>query len=111
VIRLADGKLLPIAGDFDLASWVTEEVRSSAPRDYRPDLGEVERQAQYVLEQFSSQVSAESFLASSNRFAAKRSALELQVQDAVVDEAGRTNALRHVTAFFTALNSVKPGKP
>jgi hypothetical protein len=111
VIRMADGKLIPVAGDFDLASWVTEEVRASAPRDYRPDLGEVERQAQYVLEQFSSRVRAESFLASSNRFIKKRPALEFQVRNASVDEAGRTNALRHVTAFFAALSSVQPGKP
>ncbi|MDB6041256.1 MAG: hypothetical protein JWM99_5097 [Verrucomicrobiales bacterium] len=111
VIRLADGKLVPLAGDFDLASWVTEEVRLSAPRDYRPDLGEVERQAQYEMEQFRSRAAAENFLTSSNRFAAKRPAIELLVKNASIDEAGRTNALRHLAAFFDALTSAKPPKP
>lgn len=111
VIRLAEGKLVPVAGDFDLASWVTEEVRLSAPRDYRPDLGEVERQAQYEIEQFSSRVRPENFLTSSNRFAAKHPAIELLVKNASIDEVGRTNSLRHVAAFFGALTSVKPGKP
>jgi len=108
VIELADKKLVPVAGDFDLSSWVTEEVRLSAPHDYRPDLEEVERQAHYEIEQIQKRVGATSFLASSNRFALKRAAIEAQAATAQIDETGRTNALRHVTAFFDALGGVKP---
>ena len=96
----------PIAGDFDLSSWVTEAVRLSAPRDYHPELAEVERQARYEIEQIQQRVSGPSFAAASNRFVLQRGAIESQINASQIDGAGRTNALRHVTAFFEALASV-----
>jgi len=107
VIELPDGKLLPVAGDFDLASWVTGVVRLSAPRDYHPELGDVERQARFQLEQIQGRVSVQNFLAGSNRFILKKTAIESLINTNVIDEAGRTNSLWHVTAFFNALNAVK----
>jgi hypothetical protein len=107
VIELESGKLVPVAGDFDLSSWVTEAVRLSAPRDYHPELAEVERQARYEIEQIQQRVSGPSFAAASGRFVPQRGAIEAQINASQIDGAGRTNALRHVTAFFEALASVQ----
>ena len=106
VIELGSGGLVPVAGDFDLASWVTEVVRVSAPHDYRPELPDVDRQAYYELEQIQQRVSEPLFSAASNRFVPLRAAIESQIEAAVIDEPGRTNALRHVTAFYDALAAV-----
>lgn len=105
VIELADGKLVPVAGDFDLCSWVTETVRQSAPGGYHPELADVERRARYEIEQIQQSVTKPGFAAASDRFLAKRSAIESQINAALIDDAGRANALRHVTAFFEALPS------
>ena len=105
VITLSSGELIPVAGDFDLASWVTEVVRLSAPREYLPELPDIDRQARYEMEQIRSRVSESQFGAASNRFVTQRTAMESRINAAVVDEPGRTNALRHVTAFFDALTA------
>jgi hypothetical protein len=107
VVQLPGGRLAPVAGDFDLASWVTGTARLSAPREYHPELPEVERQARYEVEQIHERVGAERFAAGSARFEQKRGAMEALIAGAQVDDAGRTNALRHVTAFFNALAAVK----
>jgi hypothetical protein len=106
VIELPDDSLVPVAGDFDLASWVTGIVRVMAPSDYRPELPDAERQARYEMEQIQQRVSRASFTAAADRFMVKRSAIESQVNTAQVDEPGRTNCLRHVTAFYNAINAV-----
>ncbi len=106
VIELAGGGLLPVAGDFDLASWVTGLVRFMGPQDYHPELPDADRQARYELEQIKERVSAASFTAAKDRFVAKRSAIESQVSAALLDEPGRTNCLRHVTAFYDAVSAV-----
>jgi hypothetical protein len=108
VIELPNKQLLPVAGDFDLASWVTGKVRLSTPRDYRPDLPDVDRQARYQVEQIQGRTSAASFASASASFAARRPEIEHQISSADLDPDGRTNALRHVTAFFDALAAVKP---
>lgn len=107
VIELADKSLVPVAGDFDLASWVTEEVRSSAPRDYRPGFPAIEREALYQMEQIRRRVSPDLFLMASNRFTLKQTAMTDQIAQGVIDEPGRTNALRHVSAFLLALTAPK----
>lgn len=109
VIEKADGQLMPVAGDFDLSSWVTGTVRVTAPPGYRPDLPEIERRAHYELEQIAGRVSAASFEAARARFIPGRGAMELQIQAAQIDDAGRTNALEHVAAFYHALESVRRG--
>jgi hypothetical protein len=106
VIELVDGRLVPVAGDFDLASFVTGAVRLSVPHDYHPDLGDVERQARYEIEQIRGRVGAQSFLAAVERFTSKRAAIEGQAGAAEIDEEGRANALRHIIAFFEGLESV-----
>ena len=103
VMELPDLKLLPVAGDFDLCSFVTEEVQLDVPWDYEPDLPPLIRLARYDLEQIKSQVEEDVFTKAKNRFETKRDALELKINAAMVDEAGRTNALGHVSAFFDAL--------
>lgn len=105
VLTLANGQLLPVAGDFDLASWVTGEVRLSAPRDYHPELPDIERQALYSVEDIRAHADTLTFGQATARFAWRRSAIEDRVHAAEIDDAGRTNALRHVTAFFDALTA------
>ena len=107
VVEFPDKSLLPLAGDFDLASWVTGEVRLRAPQDYRPDLPPLEREARYAVEQVHQSVGSPVFQAASARFIAKRSAAESLIASASLDEAGRGNAQRHVAAFFDALASVE----
>jgi hypothetical protein len=106
VIELPDLKLLPVAGDFDLCSFVTGEVRLDVPWDYRPEMPPLERQARYDLEQLKARLSEQNptfFTNAAARFESKRTALEGKVNSVVMDEQGRTNALQHVTAFFTSL--------
>ncbi|MBN8246269.1 MAG: hypothetical protein J0L84_02355 [Verrucomicrobia bacterium] len=103
VIERADGRLIPVAGDFDLASWVTEEVQDTVPHDYLPELPLLDRRARYELEVLGKSVTPAQFAAAKERFASKRSELESLVQGALVDEVGRTNALRHLTVFQNAL--------
>jgi hypothetical protein len=106
VIELATGQLVPVAGDFDLCSWVTEIVKVSAPHDYRPELPAIDRQAHYELEQIQRRVSGEIFEQARARFTGKRSAIESQIAGALLDDLGRSNAVRHVTAFYEALAAV-----
>ena len=108
LIRLANRQLLPVAGDFDLASWVTGEVRPTYPRDYRPELPPLNRQVYYQLEQIQRRASNTAYQSASNRFVLGRAAIEARIQGAEIDEPGRTNALDHVTAFYEALSAIKP---
>jgi hypothetical protein len=109
VIELADGAFLPVAGDFDLASWVTGEVRLNAPHDYRPDLPDLERQAHFETQRIWGIAGPDLFTASQERFLQHRTAVEEHVLSAVLDEPGRTNALQHLTAFYEALGeAAKP---
>lgn len=100
-------RLVPVAGDFDLASWVTGLARRSAPRDYHPELGDIERETRYALEQARQRVAPANFLAARQRFADKRALLESHLASARIDEEGRANALRHVAAFYDALEAVR----
>ncbi|MBN9692175.1 MAG: hypothetical protein J0M24_18170 [Verrucomicrobia bacterium] len=106
VIQLSNGTYRPMVGDFDLASWVTAEVRPNFPHDYLPELPELDRQARYELELIQKSVSAEVFQTGRAHFESHRTALESWVAAAEVDEPGRTNALNHVTTFFGALSAV-----
>jgi hypothetical protein len=103
VIRLPTGSLVPLAGDFDLASWVTGSVRSSAPRDYHPDLPDVERQARFEVERLRGRAKPDAFDSARGRFERGRPQVEARIRNARIDDAGRTNALRHLTAFHEAL--------
>lgn len=103
VIRLADGKLIPLAGDFDLSSWVTEQVRLTFPRDYHPELPDRDRQVRYEFDQIRGSVTPAVFGAARDRFVSRRADLESLIQAAVVDDAGRTNAVAHVATFFDGL--------
>lgn len=106
VIVMATGEMIPVAGDFDLSSWVTEEVSLTAPWDYFPEMPDVEREARYRLEGIQKSVSLETFTAAATRFIEKRQALTALVNDAQLDPVGRTNALRHMTAFYDGLEAV-----
>jgi hypothetical protein len=109
VIEVPGGKLVPVAGDFDLCSFVTEEVRPSVPWDYHPELPPLEREVRWKLDVISKEVPAEIFAAAKNRFIPKRAAVEALISGALLDEPGRTNAQHHVTAFYDAMNAVSAG--
>ena len=113
VIELPSLQLLPVAGDFDLCSFVTEEVRPNVPWDYHPELPMLERQARYNLEEIKgrlSETNSEVFSMARTRFEQKRLQIETQINSAIVDESGRTNAIAHVAAFFTALTALEQPK-
>ena len=110
VIALPDGKFLPVAGDFDLCSFVTEEVQLNAPWDYYPELPPLDRETRWRLEVIRRDVPAGVFTAGKERFLAKRADIEALAGSALVDDAGRTNAQKHVTAFYGALELLGPTK-
>jgi hypothetical protein len=98
---------VPVAGDFDLASWVTAVVRHISPYDYHPELADIEREALYSLERIRAEFPSSQFESARQRFTSKRSLIELKVTSAEVDEEGRVNALQHVTAFYGALEKIR----
>ena len=71
VVALPDGGLLPVAGDFDLCSFVTEEVQLNAPWDYHPELPALRRETRWRLDVINRDVSAEIFAAGKERFISK----------------------------------------
>lgn len=103
VIELPDKQLVPVAGDFDLASFVTGQVRRSAPHDYHPELPDLDREALYRVDEARKNAGSERFRTAAARFESQRPGLEALINSAEVDDAGRINALRHVEAFFNAL--------
>jgi hypothetical protein len=103
VIEMPGGGYVPVAGDFDLCSWVTGSVLDSAPHDYMPDSPPLVRRTWWELEQLFHAVGWEQFSTAANRFLAKRDDMEGLVAAAVIDEDGRTNAVEHVTTFYSRL--------
>lgn len=113
VIEFPDGSFLPVAGDFDLCSFVTEEPQLDVPWDYHPELPPLERQARHDLEEIKGRVSEENpavFTQARERFTARRTEIETKINSVIIDEIGRTNALAHVNAFFNALSAVDPDR-
>ena len=105
VLKLANGTYLPVAGDFDLSSWVTELVKGTTPPDYHPDLPDLDRRARYELGQLRESVGRQVFQNAKDRFLTARGGIESLVTEAEIDDAGRTNAFRHILAFFEALSA------
>lgn len=107
VIELPDKRLTPVVGDFDLASFVTGEVRVSVPAEYHPELPDLERQALYDVEQVRQSAGEALFTAARDRFLLNREAIETQIHAAEIDDEGRANALEHASAFYDALAAVR----
>ena len=103
VIALPNGTWIPMAGDFDLASWVTAKVRLNAPHDFRPDLPDLEREAFFQVDTVRQRVGDARFMAGRTRFVERRPVLEDRIRTAVIDDAGRTNVEAHLRAFYQAL--------
>lgn len=104
VVQLENGNLVPVAGDFDLCSWVTGRVRVTAPRDYLPDEVELVRQIRFELGRVREMFGATLFENGVDRFVRYREALEEQVCGADLDGEGRDLVLEHVAFFFDELN-------
>lgn len=104
VLVQPDGSFIPMAGDFDLASWVTDRVRLNAPHDYRPELPALEREMYFQVEAVRQRTGVVAFDTATTRFREKRAALEQLIRSAAVDDAGRRNIQNHLSTFFTALN-------
>jgi hypothetical protein len=107
VVKLPNDQLLLVTGDFDLASLVTGEVRLSVPRDYRLDLGDVEREVLYRIEQLYGRTDPSLMADAKARFVEQRLALETLIESASLDQEGRENARRHLAAFYDALNALR----
>ncbi len=105
-LEFPDGHLVPVAGDFDLASWVTGVVRGDAPDKYHPELAELERETLYDVEQIKGRVDSLNFAAGVARFEQARVKLEAIIASANLDAEGRTNVLRHVSAFYDAVTQL-----
>lgn len=107
VIQFPDGRYWPIAGDFDLSSWVTERVQLNAPWDYHPELADIDREARFQTEKIQTGADPSIFAAARDHYLARRTTLEALVAGAQLDDAGRTNAQRHIQAFYAALEPIK----
>ena len=75
VIALPNGSLIPMAGDFDLASWVTDRIRLNAPHDYRPDLPDLEHETHFQVNEVRQRAGTTAFAAERTRFLQRRTAL------------------------------------
>jgi hypothetical protein len=106
VIEGPDKRLIPLPGDFDLASWITGKTRQMAPFDYHPELDPIEREARYKLETIQGKTTAEQFTAAALKFEQNRAAIEGKIQASNMDDAGRENAMKHVAFFFSAQHSI-----
>ncbi len=109
VLEFTTGSLtnyVPVAGDFDLASWVTGVVRRSAPWEYHPELGDLERETRYSLEQARQRVGTAVFNVTRQRFNDRKAALETLVNYARIDDDGRTNVQQHISVFYDALSAL-----
>jgi hypothetical protein len=106
VIQLEDGSLLPVAGDFDLSSWVTGRVRVTAPRDFLPDEVDLVRQVRFEAGRIHELFGATLFTNGMDRFVQYREALEEQICSADLDVDGRDQVLEHVGVYFDELMGV-----
>jgi len=105
VISLPGVGYVPVTGDFDLSSWVTGNVRLNAPPDFRPDLPDLERETAFQMGETKKRIGAAAFAQGRDLFLSRRPEIEEQIRTAEMDESGRTNAKRHLDAFFAALLS------
>lgn len=106
VIKLPGGEHIPVAGDFDLCSWVTGNVMDSAPHDYRPDQPPLLRRMFWELEQLLASSTWDPFQSAGFRFQRSFDAFETLIENAVIDEEGRDQATQHVHAFYEALFTI-----
>ena len=106
VIRLSDGSLLPVAGDFDLCSWVTGSVRVTAPRDYLPTQPDLVRQMRFELERVRGLGDSSLFQRGRDRFLQAEPAINKQVCASDIDDEGREKIMDSLTVFFTTLREI-----
>lgn len=105
VVELPDKSLRPVAGDFDLSSWVTGSVRVMAPRDFMPELEDIERHYYYELSRIRAAFGADMFLNATQRFLGFREALESLIAVVEVDEEGREFIQRHIALFYELIEA------
>ena len=105
VVELSDKSLRPVAGDFDLSSWVTGAVRVTAPRDFLPDLEDIERHFRYELDRIRTAYGPDLFSDATQRFLGFREALEHLIAAAEVDEEGREFMRQHVALFYDLIET------
>jgi hypothetical protein len=100
VISLPSGQLIPVAGDFDLASWVTGVVRLSARgitiRSCRSSNGKHATGSRHP-----GGGARFEFRGGAGTLRLAEAAIESAVAGAAIDTAGRTNAKRHATRSMT----------
>ena len=107
VIELPNKTLVPIAGDFDLASWVTGNIRVTPPRDFLPELDDMERQIRFELDRIHTEYGDELFNHGRERFQSKRATLVDLVNKAAMDTEGRDFVRNHLEVFFEILDNTQ----
>jgi len=105
VVELSDKSLRPVAGDFDLSSWVTGAVRVTAPRDFLSDLEDIERHFRYELDRIRTAYGPDLFSDATQRFLGFREALEHLIAVAEIDEEGREFMRQHVALFYDLIET------
>ncbi|MBT5925377.1 MAG: hypothetical protein HOH33_02030 [Verrucomicrobia bacterium] len=107
VIEMPDKALVPVAGDFDLAAWVTGNIRVVPPRDFLPELEDIERQIRFETGRIAHESDIVVFDTARDRFMSKRAELELLVNTAEIDIEGRDFIRHHLELFFESLESFR----
>jgi hypothetical protein len=102
-----DVQLVPVAGDFDLASLVTGVPLLSVPHYYHPEMPELERETLYRVDLVQQYMTPANFSAARERFLGKRAGLEAVAASAQVDNEGRALATRHLEAFYAAFELLR----
>ena len=105
VIEMPDKTLVPVAGDFDLSSWVTGTVRVNAPRDFMPELEDVERHFRFELSRIRTAFGEDLFSDATQRFLGFRAGMGNLLALAEVDEEGREFMRQHVTMFYDLIET------
>ena len=106
VILRPDGRLFPVAGDFDLSAWVTGRDRVTAPRDYLPDEVDYIRQLHFELNRIRQVAGDSRFQLAWDRFLRASDELETQICTSLLDEEGREAILSRFRAFFEIGESI-----
>lgn len=98
VVRMADGKILPVPKDFDLASFVTGSIRGSMTA--KPTCAEYERMMSDDLARHTADFTRPEVNAMSEEFLKAKAALYDLIAQSGINTAGKTIARAHLDAFY-----------
>ncbi|MGE0172143.1 MAG: hypothetical protein AB7T49_05135 [Oligoflexales bacterium] len=103
------GKLIPIASDFDLSSFVSPEIAvtsNSNPADFYPTKSMLFKRAARILKRTNGKFPADLLIKAKEHFVAHKEEAENAAKSFPLDEDGRANILAHIHAFYEVLREV-----